>query len=121
MNSARTPRSAATSEATRFSSPSPRLLESGMLFGSTQNRMARRSLAAAGSTAARMSTAILWEREDIECAAVGSMLRQILHGIDKTQRTRAVLRVQAACHHRTRPAAYAREYGHELFAVGTTV
>src|SRR5690606_34678149 len=105
--------------------PSPAKLENGRLFGSLQTLRAFWGAAKAGAARAAdkqtIPAASLRQREDIQGASFGSMLRKIGCRVDKSVRSGAVAHIQLVRHDAACPPATAGEHGVILLAVRSGV
>src|ERR687888_242686 len=97
-----------------FSKPSSRWFEKGRLLGSAQTRktLSGRSPARPEPKAATTISAVTiarselrTHREYIESSASRSLVRQVLHRVDKTERSTAVVRVEPTRNDGARPTA----------------
>src|SRR6185503_7705803 len=62
-----------------------------------------------------------WQPEDVEHAARCGGLRQVRHGVDESERSRGVTRIETAGDDRARPSTDTRENRDVLLAIGSAI
>src|ERR1051326_459921 len=117
VNSSFAPISRATTSAIRFSNPSERSLENGMVFGSAQTRRTRGSAA----RAVAVNRTLLRKRKNVQHSSFSGVFAQVRHRVSHAKRCGAVLGIDSAGDDGAVPAAYPRKYRHILLVIGTLV